>query len=276
MDGPDPSRRTNTPCSVPLSSSGTSSPPDHQSCTSTGRSMPGSEQLPLFVLGGVMGMGSVGLGDARHSIGGGIGVLVVRLLRPRLPGSAREDERVGGGAAGGQSPLSGDLCALTASRRTLRRRPGHGGAARAGRGRLRVGGSATEGGPAVLDRSPGPRRLQATPYTLRHSFCSLLLHERRSVIYALAARVADLTHRFDRRGRKRPDLTSQARCKEADGAHGVGRNVPHSTARCTMLPSSVRALRRDAGPTPADRRRTTRGRRPSSSRANQRRVGQWA
>ena len=36
MDGPDPSRRTNTPCSVPLSSSGTSSPPDHQACTSTG------------------------------------------------------------------------------------------------------------------------------------------------------------------------------------------------------------------------------------------------
>src|SRR5215207_1577072 len=49
MDGPDPSRRTNTPCSVPLSSSGTSSPPDHQSCTSTGRTIPGSQQLPLFV-----------------------------------------------------------------------------------------------------------------------------------------------------------------------------------------------------------------------------------
>src|SRR3954454_6459424 len=46
---PTPPRRTNTPCSVPLSSSGTSSPPDRQSCTSTGRSIPDSETLPLFV-----------------------------------------------------------------------------------------------------------------------------------------------------------------------------------------------------------------------------------
>ena len=30
---------------------------------------------------------------------------------------------------------------------------------------------------------PVPRRTDATPYTLRHSFCSLLLHEGRSVIY---------------------------------------------------------------------------------------------
>ena len=38
-------------------------------------------------------------------------------------------------------------------------------------------------GRAVRSRGEDGRRAGASPYTLRHSFCSLLLHEGRSVIY---------------------------------------------------------------------------------------------
>ena len=60
---------------------------------------------------------------------------------------------------------------------------------RAGRARRRADASARTAarGPAARARSRGRRSAAgvptATPYTLRHSFCSLLLHEGRSVIY---------------------------------------------------------------------------------------------
>ena len=134
---------------------------------------------------------------------------------------------------------------------------------KAPRGRRRDGQKKRSGSPGPFARAAIKAGApDATPYTLRHSFCSLLLHEGRSVIYVArqlghdAALTLAHVRARDRRARRRaPD-----RCRGRD----PGGSCVTGVQRGSEPMRDTHAPRNDE--TPASARVLNRSRRPDSNR----------